>query len=277
VDARRVLDGVAVREWGGAAEPGTRLWAGLGATSGYFAPVAAALPGRTVAVDPPGSGRSAPLDPCTYGALVGLAESLIERFRCQSMVGHSLGAYLAAGVACSPPAGLRAVVLIDGGFLSAEGMAELGIPVTAERPVLVDWLNQTAPSFPDWETAVSELAAMFGAPVTPALEAYVREAMAEVDGAIRAPAPPDRVAELLQAILGAGVPARASQIAVPTLLLACAQPAERRASRERAWRAFADASPLIELAVGEDWGHNPVLADPAACGALIGEWLRAHL
>jgi pimeloyl-ACP methyl ester carboxylesterase len=193
------------------------------------------------------------------------------------MVGHSLGAYVAAGIACAPPKRLRAVVLIDGGFLTAQGMAELGMPVTGERAALADWLSQTAPSFPDRDGAVRELAAIVGARVTPAFETYVREATAEVDGAIREPTAPERIAELLRAVLGAGVPARAAQTSVPTLLDRL-RPAGRAAERSRApVAAFADASPLIELAVAEEWDHNPALSDPDACGALIGDWLHAHL
>src|SRR5579871_1055392 len=124
----RPLDRLAVREWGDRAAPGIVLWPGLGATGAYFASIAEALPGRGVAVDPPGFGRSPPLDDCTYSALVELAGSVVAAVGGHAMVGHSLGAHIAAGVACDPPAGLRAVVLIDGGFMDAERLAEVGMP-----------------------------------------------------------------------------------------------------------------------------------------------------
>ena len=193
------------------------------------------------------------------------------------MVGHSLGAYVAAGVAGDPPAGLRAAVLIDGGFLDAEGMAGLGMPVTAGRAALIAWLEANTLRFPDWETAIAELAPMFGSAPTPAFEAYVREIFTEADGEIRDLAPPDRMADLILAVFDQDVPALAARVAVPSLLIACGAPAERRPIREKAWRAFASASPLVELHVAEDWAHNPILQDPEGSSSLIAGWLRRHL
>ena len=69
----------------------------------------------------------------------------------------------------------------------------------------------------------------------------------------------------------------AAGIAVPTLLIACAQLPETRAIREPAWQRFADASAQVELHVGEDWRHNPTLQDPQASSKLIADWLAAHL
>ena len=112
---RRVVDGVAVREWGDPAETGILMWPGLGATGGYFAAVAEAMPGRVVSVDPPGFGDTPALDSQSYGRLVELASALIGGCDCQAFVGHSLGGFYGATIASNPPAGLRAVVLIDGG------------------------------------------------------------------------------------------------------------------------------------------------------------------
>lgn len=273
----RVVGGLAVREWEDSAAPGILLWPGLGSTSAYFSSIAEALPGRAVAVDPPGFGRSAPLDVCTYARLVNAAAAVAEACECRAMVGHSLGAYLAVGVAADPPAGLRATVLIDGGFLDAQGMAELGMPTNVGRAQLIGWLEAQAPRFPDWETAIGELATMIGGAPGPTVEAYARELFVELDGEIRDPTPPDRMADLLLTVLHRDVLAAAQRIAVPTLLIACGQPTERRPIRERTWQRFADASPLIELFVAEDWGHNPCLQDPEASSSLIANWLQRHL
>ena len=271
------MHGLAVQEWGDPTEPGILLWPGLGATSGYFRSVAQALPGRAVAVDPPGFGRSAPPPLYTYQRLIEAAARVVEACDCRAMVGHSLGAALAVGVAGKPPAGLRAAVLIDGGFLDAEAMAELGMPTTAGRAELIGWLEMNAPRFPDWETAIRELAPMFGAAPTRALGVYVRELLSDVNGEIRDLTPPDRMADLLLAVLHQDVTALAARVKVPALLIACGQPAEHRSIREKAWRAFASASPLVELHVADDWGHNPILQDPEASSSLIAGWLARHL
>jgi pimeloyl-ACP methyl ester carboxylesterase len=271
------VDGLAVREWGDPAAPGILLWPGLGSTSAYFSSVAEALPGRAVAVDPPGFGRSAPLDVCTYQRLVAAAAAVVDARDCRAVVAHSLGAHLAVGLATEPPAGLRAAVLIDGGFLDAQGFAKLGMPTSAGRAQLIGWLQTNTPRFPDWGSAIRELAAMIGSAPTPALERYVRGLLVEVDDEIRDLAPPDRMADLLLAVLDEDVPRLAQRIAVPTLLIACGEPAEQRSMREKAWRRFADASPLIELHVADAWGHNPILQDPEASSSLIANWLQRHL
>jgi pimeloyl-ACP methyl ester carboxylesterase len=272
----RFVAGVGVREWGDPEEPGILLWPGLGATGAYFAAICEALPGRAVAVDPPGFGRSAALAPCTYERLVGVAAAVADACDCRAMVGHSLGAYIAVGVA-TQPAAVRAVVLIDGGFLGASAMAALGMPATAGIGELTAWLQANAPRFANWETAIRELATMIGTAPTPAIAAYARELLTEVDGEIRDPSPPERLAELVLAVVRDDAPARAERIAVPTLLIACGQPADRRAVRENAWQPFADASPLIELHVADEWGHNPILQDQTASAALITDWVKQHL
>lgn len=271
-----MVDGVAVRQWGDPSEPAILLWPGLGSAGAYFSAVAGLLPGRAVAVDPPGFGLSPPVEPCSFERLVEVASRLIETCGCRAIVGHSLGADVALGVANAPPTGLRAVVLVDGGYLDAATRAELGLPAHADRTELATWWEANAPRFPDWETAIRELATLFAADVSPAVEAAVRDSFTSIEGEIRGMAPPERVADLLLAILHQDVLARARSVAVATLLVACGQPAERADVKRRAWQAFADASPLVELHVADAWGHNPLLQDPGGSAQLIGDWLRAR-
>ncbi|HTX07075.1 MAG TPA: alpha/beta hydrolase [Solirubrobacteraceae bacterium] len=273
----RVIGGLAVREWGDPAQAGILLWPGLSSSGAYFDPLASALPWRGVAVDPPGSGGSAPLGPCTLDRLVDVSRDVAEVSGCRAVVGHSLGAYVAIGLAANPPAELRAAVLIDGGFLSAEDYVELGMPVKSGPAQLITWMEANGPRFPDWDTAFGQLAAMIGGEVTPALQGYVRDVFAEVDGEVRQRARPDGMADLLLAVVDDDARARAERIEIPTLLIACGEPAERRAMRERAWSALAQASPLIELQVVEGWSHNPILQDPERASSMIVDWLQARL
>lgn len=274
---QRLVASVAVREWGDPADPGVLLWPGLGATGAYFEPLVGEVPGRAVAVDPPGLGGSGQLDPCTYERLLEIARVIVEECQCRAIVGHSLGAYIAVGVAAAPPAGLEAAVLIDGGFMEAEEMAQLGMPLTEGRPCLVEWLAANMLRFADWEHATRELAAMIGGDDTPALKAYVRDVFDEIDGEVRETATPDRAADLLLATFDHEVRALANRLAVPTLLVACGQPAERRTLRESAWREFAAGSSLVELHVADGWGHNPIFQDPETFSTLIAGWLGGHV
>jgi pimeloyl-ACP methyl ester carboxylesterase len=274
---QQLVAGLAIREQGDPAEPGILLWPGLGATGAYWASIAARLPGRAVAVDPPGWAGSPRMDPCTYERMVQAACAVVDRRGCRAIVGHSLGGYVAIGVAATRPAELRAAVLIDGGFMDARQMTEIGLPVAAPRADLTAWLRDNDPRFPDWETAAQEMAAMLGSEQTPEFDAYLREVFAEQDGEICERAAPEVTADALLAVFDPGVRVPTAAIAVPTLLIACGQPAERRATRQSAWQRLAALSPLIETQVAEDWGHNPVLQDPAGSSKLIGDWLRRHL
>jgi pimeloyl-ACP methyl ester carboxylesterase len=267
--------GLVLREWGDPGLPGILLWPGLGSTGAYFAGIAGALPGRAVAVDPPGFGGSAPLEPCTFEGLVDVARATVSDRRCTTMVGHSLGAYVALGVGCEPPDGLRAIVLIDGGFLTALDFVALGMPVLSGRTELVAWMQPNALRFPDWETVTRELARMETAEITPSFEAYVHEVMVDNDGEVRAARSSEQLAEPLLATLKADVLALGSALKVPALLIACGQPLGRRPVKEKAWQDFVAVSPLVELHVENDWSHNPVLQDPEVLASLIGAWLRA--
>ena len=270
----RFVAGLAVREWGDPGDPAILLWPGLGATGAYFAEVAPALPGRSVAVDPPGFGRSAPLNRHRFERLIEIAVAVCEACDCWAIVGHSLGAYLAVGLAADPPAGLRAAVLIDGGFMDAAAMSATGMPVTSGREQLIAWMRSNALRFADWETAIRELATMVGGEPTAAFEAYVRDVFVEVDREIREPTLPEEMADQVLAVVDRDVLAPAERVQVPTLLIASGQPAERRAPRERAWRQFADSSPLIELQVADAWGHNPILQESETSARVIAAWLE---
>ncbi|MGD0811802.1 MAG: alpha/beta hydrolase [Acidimicrobiales bacterium] len=269
--------GVRLREWGEPGPPEILLWPGLGSTGAYFAPIAEELPGRAVAADPPGYGGSAPLEPSSFVHLVDVARVTAGDRRCKAMVGHSLGAYVALGVGCDPPEELRAIVLMDGGFLTARDFVAIGMPVLSGYSDLVAWMQSSELNFPNWETATRELARMLSADVTPAFEAYLREVMVEVNGEIREASSPERAAESVLAAANADVLALGSALKVPTLLVACGQPLSSRPVREKAWQDFAAASPLVELHVEDEWAHNPVLQFPQATARLIGDWLRAHL
>jgi pimeloyl-ACP methyl ester carboxylesterase len=175
----RRLGGLSIREWGEPDAPGILLWPGLGANAAYFAAIAESLPGRAVAVDPPGVGNSTPIDRNRRDRYAELARAAIDASGCRAMVGHSLGGYVALDVAVQPPLPLRAVVLIDGGFLKMQELGQLGMPIEEGRAALTEWLEANDPRFPDWESAVSALSRMLGAEPNSTITAYVHEVFAE--------------------------------------------------------------------------------------------------
>jgi pimeloyl-ACP methyl ester carboxylesterase len=226
-----------------------------------------------IAVDPPGFGGSPPVDPNTRDAYVDVARQIIDSTGCRVMIGHSLGAYVALDVAARPPAALRAVVMIDGGFLGRREFRELGMPIGEGRETLIAWLEANDPHFPDWETATATLSAMLGVDPSPMIADYVRDIYVAVDGEIRSASGVDRRADLLLAILNDDVVPQATDVQVPTLLIACGQPIEHRAMRQAAWERFVETSSLLRLHVANEWGHNPVLQAPDALGAMLADWL----
>jgi pimeloyl-ACP methyl ester carboxylesterase len=273
----RVIDGIAIRETGDPAAPGILLWPGLGSAGYYFDAIAQQLPGRSVAVDPPGFGRSPRPGALTLERLLEQAFSLCEACGCAAVVGHSLGGQIALELAARPPRGLRAAVSIDGGFLSRADVAELGMPTGSGLAALTDWMAANMPRFPDWPTAIRELASMLGSEPTAAIEAYARQYLRESADGIAEAGPPELLAQTVLAVIGEDPAARGAALAVPVLLIACGLPVASRATRQRAWEALARSSPLIELEIAEAWTHNPVLQDPGGAASLIGDWLAARI
>ena len=269
--------GVRLREWGDPHQPAILLWPGLGSTGAYFGGTVGMLPGRAVMADPPGFGRSPRLNPSNFAALVNVARTVVKDRACRAMVGHSLGAHVALGVGCDPPAGLNTIVLIDGGFMTGTDFAARGIPVLSGRPNLVAWVASSRPRFPDWGSAIDQLAQMSGAEATPAFAAYVHEVMAEADGEVRSTTSPEPAADTLLACTEEESGGTRRRLGVPTLLITCGEPADGRAIREKAWQAFAGASPLVELQVADDWGHNALWQAPEASSKLIADWLRDRI
>jgi pimeloyl-ACP methyl ester carboxylesterase len=272
----RVVESLAVREWGDPSLPGVLLWPGLGSTGAYFESLAPMLPYRAVVVDPPGHGDSAPLHPVTYQRLLEIARAVVEECGCQAVVGHSLGAYVAVGLACAPAGELHSAVLLDGGFMEAEEMAAYGMPITEGRPALTEWLAEGVLTFPSWEDAAREVAPMMHCEQSDAFVAYVRDVFVEVDGEIRERVTPERASDLILATFDHEARALARQLAIPTLLLASGEPAEQRVPRQAAWEAFASGSPLVQVHVEDDWAHNPIFQQPDVQASLIAGWITDH-
>jgi|SRR5580700_3382433 pimeloyl-ACP methyl ester carboxylesterase len=82
-----MIERIAVRRWGDPAQAGALLWPGEGSTASYFSAIAPLLPGRVLAVDPPGFGSSPPPDAYSYEGLVGAARAVIVEYGCSVLVG----------------------------------------------------------------------------------------------------------------------------------------------------------------------------------------------
>jgi pimeloyl-ACP methyl ester carboxylesterase len=94
---------------------------------------------------------------------------------------------------------------------------------------------------------------------------------------VRSTTSPEQAADTLLACTEEDPVALARRLKVPTLLITCGQPADGRAIREKAWQAFVGESPLVELQVADDWGHNALWQAPEASSKLIADWLRDRM
>jgi len=116
---RRTVAGLTCAEWGPGDGPPVLALHGLTSTSQAWSALAAALPAtRVVAPDLPGRGGSAAAHAGTglaghATAVVALADEL--RLENVTLVGHSMGAFLAPLVARALGDRVRRIVLVDGG------------------------------------------------------------------------------------------------------------------------------------------------------------------
>lgn len=152
---------------------------------------------------------------------------------CYAIVGHAFGGYVACGVAADPPPGLRAAVLIDGGFMDVRTMVAVDLPVTEGRERLVAAIEESSLHFTDWGSALRDFATAIGAEPTKAIENYVHEIFVEFDGEIHDPWAPELLADVLLGFVSDDVRPYALRVQVPTLLIGCGTSPNREV-RERA-------------------------------------------
>jgi pimeloyl-ACP methyl ester carboxylesterase len=272
----RFIGEVFVREWGEHDAPAVIFWPGLGFSSAYVHGVAEALAPRVVAIDPPGFGRSRELEAYTLATLAGIAASVVDATSGAAFVGHSIGARIGLELAADPPAGLRSLVMVDGGYLGRDALAKLGVPVDVDFETLVARNREATIDTATWEEAFAKLREHLGN-WTPAAEIAARDILHEQDGRIRESGSPEAAAGMLLAMRAGDPLERAARLTVPTLLLVAGTPRERRPLKQPEWERFAAASPLVDVVVGEEWGHHPFQQAPEESAQLVGSWLRAHL
>jgi pimeloyl-ACP methyl ester carboxylesterase len=121
-----------VQCWGEGSGPGILYWHGGGGGSRETPVLAPPLveAGYTVyAVDAPGYGASPPLSRDRYGParLAGLAAELLDRLGLAPVIwiGYSWGASIGVHTAARLPESVRALGLLDGGYLVAQGRSGL--------------------------------------------------------------------------------------------------------------------------------------------------------
>ena len=253
------------------------LWPGLGFTGLYFQDLAARLP-HAVAVDPPGHGGTPELRWEEYSLpnLADLACDVIDATGAENFVGHSWGGTVGAVIAANAPRRLRALVLVDGGFVPGAATL-LERPQPTDRDSLIAFAREAGSQHDSWDAAFAELRGELGGTWTARAEAVAREVFVEDDGRVCERLSAHAAAAVLDGLAGhdpLGCAARIREAGLPTLLLVGARtPALEK--KRAAWESFtAAAGPTLELRIDDAVGHHLLLEAPERYVPLVAEWLE---
>ena len=238
--------GIRVQTWGDRAEKPLFYWHGGGGGSGetpVLAPPLVAAGYTLFAVDAPGYGASPALEPERYAPskLAELAAGLLDALGLAPAVwiGFSWGASMGLHTAARFPSAVRALGLLDGGYLVAE-----------DDP---DYNAQT-----DYEDEIEELRRRTN-------EGETWDAPAEVIGAAMvasrlAPCPP-----LYPAVRTSGI---------PVLLAHATEPPELRPIRDRALDRIRVGLPEARVVPIPNASHGVLQDNPAEVTRILLDWLE---
>jgi pimeloyl-ACP methyl ester carboxylesterase len=281
------VDGVrlAVREWG---EPSGRpllFWHPLGTvTSGAWltelAPVLVREGWRAVAVDGPGFGESAAVDPETMGVdrlaglLWGVADGLgLDR---PVVMGHSWGGVVALRAAASRPAEVTALVLLDSGHRDYADD-----PHTQPDLALADRAAQVAEQlevWPDLAALHADVAGDVRRPVTDLLLAALEPAVRHRDdGALVPVVSAETVAGARHGLVRERSSEHWSSLAdagTPVLLLLADQPPELAAANIADAERMRASLPQLEARVMTGRGHDLIGDGGPAVAEVVTGWLE---
>ncbi len=208
-----------------------------------------------------------------------LVHELLDATGGDTFVGHSWGGTVGAAAALADPAALRALVLVDGGFVPGEARRDFGLPVGDDRESLLAYALGAMSEHGSWAEAFAELSEVSGGNWPSHGEAIAREVFAEAGGRVREHASPEGAAAVLSALGAHDALACARRIrdsTLPTLLIVTGRTPYVEAKR-RAWERFAaEGAPAVELHVDLESGHHPLLESPDEYIRLIAGWLRAR-
>lgn len=259
------------------------FWHSLGhAGNGSFLDVAAPplveAGCTTFALDAPGYGGSAQLEPDAYEIdhLAGLLWDLVaalELSRPPVLSGHSWGGTIAITAAAARPADVAALVLFDSGHLDYSDVPDARPEATIEELVA----ELQADPVPDtWEGLVA-LLAEHGLDKPWTLDAWREGFAVAPDGRITRIASDVALAAarrgLMRARASEAWPAVAAA-AIPTLVLLATEPPEQRQQNADAAARLRAAVPHADVRPIEGMSHA-VFADLGAdAGTLAADWLR---
>jgi pimeloyl-ACP methyl ester carboxylesterase len=263
----RIVDGLAVRDWGGSGSP-IVFWHGLGpcASGAELVEVAPRLVTggyHAYSVDAPGYGASPVARDYKLRALAEQLHGAVQALGLERPVvmGHSWGGAVVLAYAAAHP--VRAVVLVDSGHIDYADVAEA---VNAPDPVQMRWESREA--FDDWLRENLDRA-------TPEVLAGYRAGVSDADGEVLGtPAETARTAR-------SGLLDRVSEFwpalaDTPVLLFLATQEPHLTQNREYIAR-FETAVPHADVRWVDGASHGLIADVGPELGDQIADWLDRRL
>ncbi|WP_299569172.1 alpha/beta hydrolase [uncultured Williamsia sp.] len=228
--------------------------AGPASVAGFATLLADAFPTRVVVPTHPGfDGTDRPADLTSPADLAALYVTLLDHLGLVdvTVVGNSLGGWVAAEIALAHSPRVSSVVLVD------------AVGLTSDSEPIVDFFALTMDEIVDLNYHASHREAARAA--QQALPDAVREAMAGNRSAL--------LAYGGESMADPGLAGRLPSVAVPTLVVWGA--ADRIVAPGHG-RAYADSIPGATLRIIDDAGHLPQIETPDALAATIWEFADRH-
>lgn len=269
-----------LREWGDEGPP-ILFWHALGDhTSLQMIEAGPVLAGefgyRVIGIDAPGFGESPRVADERYELprLAGLVRQLLDALGIDRVVfaGSSWGAALGVQLGAKHPERVKALVLVDGGYL--DPLNEHGDTLEELRE---HWRAQPGFRYPSWEKMLED-ARGFVSRWSPELEEYVRSAYRQGEGEVVSIMEPDVYAAAIHGVdrfPPSTAAARLGQSGVPVLVLAATEPPKNAERREASIAHFSAKVPQADIRRVEGAPHLMLEELPEQTARTIGEWVRS--
>ncbi|MFJ7733224.1 alpha/beta fold hydrolase [Lysinibacillus sp. NPDC097231] len=264
-----------IYQWGNEKNTTLIFLHGLGSTGLAFGELAKLLAEyHVISFDLPGHGYAEALqeekDYLPTNLIVEIEKIISQQQGNKSfyLIGHSLGAELALHVVARFPEQILGLILLDGGYLSAE---KLGMTLESELQNVENFCNDT--KFPSWEIFIEsekeELSRW-----SEELEAASRAQVKERDGEIQLTLSVFTAQSMIKGIYTEPAADILSRVNCPSLLIYATQPAELDTVRKEGIQDLQAKLNNLEVESIAEAGHDIFRDAPNCIAKKIKQWIH---
>ncbi|MEB2300150.1 alpha/beta hydrolase [Lysinibacillus xylanilyticus] len=266
-----------IYQWGDPQNPTVIFVHGLGSTGLAFGELAKHLPEyHIVTFDLPGHGYAKALEEenayFPSNLIVEIEKIINQQLGNAShyLIGHSLGADLALHYAAKYPKQLKAIILLDGGYLSPQ---DLEVTLENELQDIEKFCNEV--NFPSWdvffESEKEELSRW-----SEELEEASRAQVKEQDGEIRLTISTFTGQSMIKGIHVEPVTDIVEQVHCPALLIRATKPVELESTRKKSIQILQSRIKNLDIEPIADAGHDIFREAPKDVANKIRTWVENH-